>query len=192
MTPDEGDQAQPQTPDTDVYEVMGNEDNFTPTLAQWEKAIKVAAEETSEKIPGEKRKDYISHGTWEKIREFDDLNKNTHEQHKSGGTDKCCNIIFKPGNRAVFLQGQSHNVTGGYLECQQCGRTANNKNAFSSLCLEGNCNSSNKGKCDKHEQYKAEGEHAQKGTPGENIEGNTFQRQQGGRLKKMQADIKRR
>ena len=56
MTPDEGDQAQPQTPDTDVYEVMNSEDNFTPTLAQWEKAIKVAAEETLEKSQGEKEK----------------------------------------------------------------------------------------------------------------------------------------
>ena len=56
MTPDEGDRAQPQTPDTDVYETVGNEDNFTPTLAQWEKAIKMAAEETLEKIPGEKEK----------------------------------------------------------------------------------------------------------------------------------------
>ena len=65
MTPDEGDQLQPRTPDTDIYDAVGKEDNFTPTLAQWEHAIKTAAEETLEKVPGEKRKDYISHKTWE-------------------------------------------------------------------------------------------------------------------------------
>ena len=66
MTPDEGDQSQPRTPDTDIYDAAGREDNITPTLAQWEHAIKTAAEETLEKISGEKRKDYISHKTWEK------------------------------------------------------------------------------------------------------------------------------
>ena len=34
MTPDEGLDAQPQTPDTDIYDTMRNEDNFAPTLAQ--------------------------------------------------------------------------------------------------------------------------------------------------------------
>ncbi len=28
MTPDEGDNAQPQTPDTEIYDTMRNEDNF--------------------------------------------------------------------------------------------------------------------------------------------------------------------
>ena len=63
VTPDEGDQAQPQTPDTEIYEAAVREDTVTPTLAQWEHAIKMAAEETLEKISGEKRKDYISHKT---------------------------------------------------------------------------------------------------------------------------------
>jgi hypothetical protein len=67
VTPDEGDQAQPQTPDTEIYEAATMEDTVTPTLTQWEYAIKTAAEETLEKISGEKRKDYISCNTWEKI-----------------------------------------------------------------------------------------------------------------------------
>ena len=50
LTPDEGDQAQPQTPDTDIYEAAGREDTVTPTLAQWEYAIKTSAEETLEKV----------------------------------------------------------------------------------------------------------------------------------------------
>ena len=79
VTPDEGDQAQPQTPDTEIYEAATMEDTVTPTLTQWEYAIKTAAEETLEKITGEKRKDYISHSTWEKITEYDKLNKKTYE-----------------------------------------------------------------------------------------------------------------
>ena len=66
MTPDAGGESQPQTPDTDIYDTMKSEDNFSPTLAQWERAIKTAAEETLTKVPNEKRKDYISRKTWEK------------------------------------------------------------------------------------------------------------------------------
>ena len=49
------------------------------------------------------------------------------------------NIAFKPGTRAVTLQGNTHNIEGGYWECKNCGAKAGNKNALSSLCIEGNC-----------------------------------------------------
>ena len=91
----------------------------------------------------------------------------------------------------MSLQGITHSVTGGYWECQKCGTSASNKDAFSSLCLEGNCSNLNKGRKDKHEQNKPKEEHAQKGTTCEGREGNTFQKQQGSRLKKLQAEIKR-
>ena len=91
MTPDEGDQSQPRTPDTDVYDAAGGEDNLTPTLAQWEHATKTAAEDTLEKISVEKRKDYISNKTWEQITEYDKLSKAIHEcpsQSQPEGTEK--------------------------------------------------------------------------------------------------------
>ena len=91
--------------------------------------------------------------------------------------------MFKPGNRTVHLLGQTHDTAGGYLECQQCGKTANNKNAFSSLWLQGNCLDT-KGKHDAHEQNNTEGEHVQRGATRENIEGDSNQRQQGNKNQK--------
>ena len=84
MTPDAGWDAQPQTPDTDIYETMRNEDNFAPTLQQWERAIKQAAEETLTKIPADKRQDYISRKTWEKSRNLKPR-KNTHSNKPQTG-----------------------------------------------------------------------------------------------------------
>ena len=117
MTPDEGDQSQPRTPDTDIYDTAGREENVKPTLAQWEHAIKTAAEETLEKISGEKRKDYISHKTWD-----DKLSKETHDksmQDQSEGTKKGSNVIFKPEDRVVHLLGQDHVIKGGHMEFQK-------------------------------------------------------------------------
>ena len=65
-TPSEGSGAQPQTPETDIYEEAQHERNVRPTLQQWIEAIRTAADTHLERIPVGKRTDYISKHTWEK------------------------------------------------------------------------------------------------------------------------------
>ena len=72
--------------------------------------------------------------------------KDALEQTAAGGDDVNDNIIFKPGNRTVTLQGVTHSVTGGYWECQKCGTSASNKDAISTLSREGRCYNPDVGK----------------------------------------------
>ena len=46
-----------------------NEEEITPTLEDWIKALAEAAEDTLEKIPTEKNKDYIKKETCDQIEE---------------------------------------------------------------------------------------------------------------------------
>ena len=47
--------------------------------------------------------------------------------------------LFKPGDRTITLQGTTHDITGGYWQCNKCKAMAGDQNALSTLCLEGTC-----------------------------------------------------
>jgi hypothetical protein len=156
-TPSEGAEAQPQTPDTDIYE-EAHEEHVKPSLQQWIEAIQTAAEAHLERIPAGKRKDYISKQTWEKIERLDKLSaeqqqqKQT-EQSKARNThtreQNRTNSIFahKKGPRVMWKQGDTilgqtlqkdHIVTGEYVECKICGAKAGEQSALEN---EGKCKS---------------------------------------------------
>ena len=55
--------------------IEAHEDMARPSLHQWIDALHEAAEAHLEKMPGEKRRDYISKQTWEKIEQLNELSK---------------------------------------------------------------------------------------------------------------------
>ena len=146
-TPPYTDEDQPRTPDTDIYDAMAHEDNFTPTLPQLEWALKQAAQETLTKIPADKRKDYISKPTWEKMQTLEAQQKSTLEA-TTARQERTPKLELKQGPRRIWLnepiQGTDTkheyiDQAGGYWECACCAHTAYPIEALPTKCTEGTC-----------------------------------------------------
>ena len=170
QTPTYMEESQPRTPDTDIYDTMTHEDSLTPTLEQLEEAIKQAAEETLTKVPREKRQDYITKRTWEKIQALEEQKANTLEA-ALGTAAKTTNLELKLGPRRIWLNepiqdsDTAHEYVdqaGGYWECKYCARIAYPIEAHQTACREGTCTT-----------------------------GTEQQRQKGREHKKMQAEIRK-
>ena len=84
MTPVTGGSNSPRTPSSTDQDVR--EEEIIASLQKWINALEKTAEETLQKIPADKNKDYIRKETWDKIEERNALlqQKNENGREETG------------------------------------------------------------------------------------------------------------